>query len=141
MIKIATMEDFALIRSMSIKFLEATDYKKYYNENKMDLLITDWLKSDNNIKIALLHGEDGMIGGCVNPFLFGNILTATEIAWWVEPEKRKTKVGKELLEAFEFWAKKVGCALIVMISIDDSLGYYYEKNGYKLFERSYMKEI
>jgi GNAT superfamily N-acetyltransferase len=140
MLRIATIEDEDLILELALKFVNESPYKEYANEEYIRGLIKDFLASDQSVKIVLLH-ENSMLAGMVSPFLFGPHLMATEVAWWVDLDSRKKKIGEELLEAFEFWAKKVGCDLITMVSIDDTLGKYYEKKGYSLHERAYMKEL
>jgi GNAT superfamily N-acetyltransferase len=73
--------------------------------------------------------------------LFSPHKTATEIGWYVSPDERGKEAGKQLLEAFEYWAQKVGCKYITMISLDDRVGKFYEKKGYSLLERAYMKVL
>lgn len=140
-IRIATIDDLDLVVNMFCRFGENSPYKNYVGKEQITNVMKNILEADNNEKIILLHGEVGMIIGIATPFLYGPHIVATELAWWVNPEARNSSVGKELLNAFEFWAKRVGCTLITMISLDDQLGNYYEKRGYSLFERAYMKEI
>jgi len=141
MIKIATIDDFEPIAQMVYKFLETTRYFEMSTEDKMLAIIEDFLTAPNEEKIVLLEEDKGMIAGMVTPFIFGNLKVAAEVGWWVEPEHRKEGVGLNLLTAFEFWAKKVGCASVTMVSLDDELGKFYERNGYTLYERAYMKEL
>lgn len=141
MIRKAALKDVEALVEMGIKFGEASPYKEYYTEGKVraiaNLCAQEWVDF-----VAFIDTDNkGMIVGHASKFLLGEVQIATEIAWWVNPEDRKGSVGKELLEAFEGWAKEQGCKLISMISIDDTLGSYYEKCGYTLTERSYMKEI
>ena len=79
----------------------------------------------------------------VSPSLYSKDRVALEILWWVEPDARKTGLGKELLEAFEYWAKNIAqCSIIAVSSLDDeSLDKFYNKKGYKLTEKTYMKVI
>jgi len=140
-LKVATIEDLPLVRDMALKFLENTEYNKHFSMEKLTAVIEELILDGGSTKIIILCEDKGMIVGIVNPFLYGTKLVATELGWWVEPEERKNGVGESLLKAFEFWAHKVGCSMITMISLDDELGQYYEKKGYKLYERAYMKEI
>lgn len=121
------------------RFINSTAYKDLYNDEVLYDLLHKMLVLDNFI--VLLDGDKGMLAGTCTPFLFGNKLVASEIGWWVEPEYRNSGVGKQLVDAFEEWAKEKNCDMIVMVSIDDSVGKYYEKTGYSLVERMYLKEI
>jgi GNAT superfamily N-acetyltransferase len=140
MLRIARPEDFDLIKGMILKFAENSPIADQVSEDKLSALIENFI-SNGQDKIILLHGEAGLIAGMVTPFIYGNGLVATELVWWVEPDKRKSSVGKELLKAFEFWANKIGCKFVVMSSLDEEVGKFYEKNNYVLRERSYIKGL
>lgn len=142
MLKLASLEDIDLVMSMAMKFAESTDLGKYADRASIEALTRQFLSSPPEERIIILHGEAGFIAGLVQPFMLGTVKLATELAWWVEPAYRKKKVGKELVEAFEFWAVNIARAkLISLACYDDEVGKFYEKNGYRLFERAYMKEV
>ena len=141
MIRIATQEDLDLVVSLASKFAQESPYSALVSPDKVRSIVEGILSADQSQKIILLYEDKGMLAGMLTPFLFGDKIVATELAWWVEPEHRKSQVGLQLLEAFEYWAKKTGANLITMISIDDAVGEFYQKKGYSLFERAYMKEI
>lgn len=141
MIRKATIEDVDALVEMGIKFAEASPYKDYYTKDKIRT-IAEFSVRDTLGFVAFIDVDSkGMLVGYCSEFLLGKIKTATELGWWVNPEDRKTSIGKELLQAFEEWAKEQDCKLITMISLDDALGSFYEKCGYKLTERTYMKEL
>lgn len=141
MIKIATIEDAPEILNMVLKFAENSNYFQIVSKDKIEELINNILNSTREQAIILLEEGKGMLAAMIAEFPYGNILQATELAWWVEPEYRNTKVGQSLIEAFEFWADKVGAKIKVMSCLDDTVSKFYEKNGYKLYERIYFKEI
>src|SRR5687767_8203662 len=127
MLRIAIVDDVDHVVKMVMKFAENSPFKDYVEEAVVRQIAEDLIETDNSQKIILLHGEEGLLAGQAIPFVFGTKLMATEVWWWVDPDARGKSVGKELLEAFEFWAKKVGCALITMSSLDETIGKYYEK--------------
>lgn len=139
MIRIATTEDEELILRHILKFVATTPYKDYVDEEALKNVINIFLNSPD--KIILCHGEVGMLVGMAVPMIIGKGFIATELAWWVEPEARKNGIGLELIQAFEFWSKKIGCSLVSMSALDDQLGKFYEKNGYALQERAYVKVL
>lgn len=140
-LRLATAEDQELIKNMGMQFINSIPYQKHTSEDKINMIATEFAGSDRPDKVAILYDDVAMLLGVATPFLFGTKLCAVEIAWWVDPEYRKSNIGRELLEAFEYWAKKVGCELVTMISLDERVGKFYEKNGYVLTEHTYMKEI
>lgn len=139
-LRIGTLEDLEVIKTYSYNFLSTISYP--YDKDTIESLIKDIVLGDPLKHICILS-DKGMIAGVANPFIFDrNINMATEVAWWIEPEARFNGLGQELLGAFEYWAKeKANCKLITMVSLTDELAKFYEKNGYKLFERAYMKEL
>lgn len=141
MIKIATEEDLPLLMEMAMKFAEASNYFEFVDKDKIQAYILALIKADNAKSIVFLYEDKGMLAAAASDFLFGNIKQAAELAWWVNPEERKSDVGKALMKAFEYWAYRIGAKIKVMSCLDKSVAKYYEKNGYKLYERAYFKEV
>ena len=141
MIRIAGLSDIDQVTEMAMKFATTTNYADFVVESKVKEVVKSMLEKNIMEAIVLINDGVGLIAGTVIPFTYGHALMATEVAWWVDPEHRKTKAGIELLEAFEHWAKTVGCKLITMSCLDNKIAKYYTKKGYHLTERAYMKEI
>lgn len=70
---------------------------------------------------------------------------ASEILWWVSPEARKTRLSITFIQAFEFWANKLGVSKLVLGSMENehtgAIDKFYKKRGYQLTERTYFKEL
>jgi GNAT superfamily N-acetyltransferase len=139
MLKIATLDDLGSIEKMAASFIHTTGYSELAGGDDISALIQYLIADDASI--IILHGEDGFLAGTVSKFPFGPYMVASEVAWWVNEDKRKSNIGTELLDAFEFWAKKIGAEMVHMVSLDDSVGKFYEKKGYALYERAYMKGL
>lgn len=93
-----------------------------------------------------LEVDNQIVGGlgCIRyPDLHNGLLTAVETVWFVHPDHRG--YGMKLFDAFEEWAKKHGCKRLAMIHMVDSypeiLEKLYQRRGYKLIEKHYLKEI
>ena len=105
------------------------------------------LMSKGAIKIFISEEEDktlqGAIGFLITNDLHDGVKVGIELFWFVHPKYRG--VGKLLFNVFEEEAKKVGCKRLAMIHLSDSypesLEAFYLKNGYKLAEKHYVKEI
>ncbi len=141
MVRIATIDDLDICSRMALEFIRKTAYALFYDEGRVVALVKEFLQSNPSEKVILLWEDKGMLAGAKVPFIFGTDTMATEVGWWVDPSHRGTKVGLELLKAFEYWATKTGCKFITMVSIDDSLDKFYEKNEYKLYERAFLKVL
>lgn len=140
--KIATIDDLAEVLEMSNKFMSSTGYQKYSDEQTISNLIEAIVTGPQDTMIILLLPGVGFLAGQSSPFAFGPHLLASEIAWWINEDQRRTGAGGELIEAFEYWAKNVArCSIITLTGLDDDIGKFYEKKGYKLYERAYMKEL
>lgn len=142
MIKIATEEDFDLVLKHAKEFSSTLKQKEYVEDDKLELIIRNFLTAPKEEKIILLHGEEGMLAALVTSYVLGFAPVAQEFAWWVIPSARKKNVGKELIAAFEFWAKKLDCKQMVLSCYaENDLGKFYETMGYSLTEKAYYKEI
>jgi GNAT superfamily N-acetyltransferase len=85
----------------------------------------------------------GAIGFLLVDDLHDGTKTAIEMFWFAHPDFRG--VGKMLFNTFEVEAIKAGCKKLAMIHLADSypesLEQFYIKNGYKLLEKHYVKEV
>lgn len=139
MLRVANISDLGLVLKMAKKFIDTTDFKDKVREKVLDELVIDTLRNPG--AVVLIHSDKGMIAGQVVPFQFTAEPTAVELCWWVEPEHRNSKIGLELLQAFEYWAKKKKCKTITMVSLTEDLDKFYKKQGYTLIEHVYMKDV
>jgi len=139
-IRVATPEDFDQVFQLAMTFANHSPYSQFTKDYVIEGMVKSMLDKPITEAIVLI-GDGGLLVGHSTPFIYGDCKSAAELCWWVDEDKRKTGLGKELIEAFEYWAKQNGCKLITMVSLDESIDKYYEKRGYQLQERVYMKEI
>lgn len=82
-----------------------------------------------------------MVGLVFTPFPFNDLCNiACEVMWWVDPAAQGSGAVKALLEAVTPACK--GCVAIQMIHLESSLpqaAALYERYGFHLLERSYIK--
>ena len=150
-IRLATEKDYDDVLRMSKSFFEASTYNRLtYTSDGIENLFNEYLKSDKTeiIVLVLVNESDepiGMLVGAKSVPFFTTEFIASELAWWVDPEYRKTRQSIDLVKAYEVWAKKVGCSVVTMANIPtlngEKIGKLYEKLGYFKNEVSYMKEI
>ena len=137
--RIAELEDIDTVLQMAMKFVAATGYKDYANEETIKDLIKHYIESPRDEYIIVLD-DFGFIAGRCTGFPFGPGKIASETAWWIDPDSRGQNRGQKLMQAFEYWAKNVAQAdMISMTSLDKDVEKIYRKSGYKLYERAYMK--
>lgn len=140
--KVATLEDLEAVKEMALDFIDSTYFSEFSHGDTVEELLKGILTGDGTQSVVILEEGKGMIVGIATPFLYGPHKVASELGWYVYPNERKSKLGSELLAAFEYWAKeKAGCTMIVMGSLNDKLDKFYIDKGYKTHEKSYIKIV
>jgi len=87
----------------------------------------------------------GALGAVFMPDPYSGQMTAVEQFWYVLPAFRKTRVGMDLFLAFQQEAQKRQAKKMVMVHLaaltPESLQKFYEKEGFKLAEQTFWKEL
>jgi len=96
--------------------------------------------------IFLAENETELVGliSCVvmpSQVLYKDRKIANEPFWWVHPEHRKKGLGIILINAYENWAKSVGCHGIQCGSLDDETSSLLKAIGFKKISSTYMKDL
>jgi GNAT superfamily N-acetyltransferase len=148
-LKIATMDDFLSVMDMTLKFIDESPYKGMArDETKLTGIISDFINSKE--KVVVLAVDDGqpvgIITGCVSEHMFSREKTAFELIWWIEPDKRGAKASLKLFEAFEYWARKMGCTYVQFgaaqeTPYSDKVRKLYLRKGYTQTESNFLKAI
>jgi hypothetical protein len=151
-IRQATLDDRPALCELSKELYEASPYARTpFNHDHIWTNLTTWLTSDKNERIAIVvvaeGGEiAGFILGFTVPAVFNTFKIAYELAWWTSPNHTKRNIAIKLVEAYEWWAQKVGCSYVSMArfydhpaakKIDEKL----EERGYKPTEKVFMKAL
>lgn len=143
----ASEKDFDDIKRMCLDFHAASIYnEKPYDEDKIDALISEYLHltADRIIILGILEGKShGLLVASIQPILFSSAKMATETLWWVDADHRRSGLGIQLIEAFEYWAYEVQKADFSQISLlgdTPELDKLYTRLGYTLSEKAYLKE-
>jgi len=151
MLKIATWDDYDHIISMSESFAHNSPYEGIISvdTNKIAKVIRGILDGDKSQSIIILYLKDevpvGMIIGSASETNISFDKMAHELIWWIEPEHRGGRAAIELFQAFEFWAKKVGCTLVQVSLVETEhapkVEKIYSRFGYRQTERAFFKEL
>lgn len=141
--RIATEDDLPAITDMACEFWdEGTVYEE----------VADWGHIYDLMALCLSHNllcvlEDfaleGFCAGVKSPCLGSPLaLQGAEVAWWINPEYRGKEGGGILFSFIENLAKKAGIKYWNMSTMESSspeISTYYEKRGYTLNEKHYMR--
>lgn len=95
---------------------------------------------------CFVHDVDGAAQGilmaCATEHPFGPVLLARETVWFIEPAHRGTSAVR-MLDAYERWAKAMGCQFIGMAGMgaDPDVGALYLRRGYRTAETHFLKGL
>ncbi len=128
---------------MGMRFLAETIYRRFMTgkPEQIAATIAQLLSSPNGT--ILVSDDDGHITGMIGVLIFDHPFsgerTASDVAWWVDPEARGH--GIRLLHAAEEWARENGAKNMVMVAPDTRVGGIYARLGYTPIELSYQKGL
>lgn len=146
MIRLATEEDFPAIIELCREFWMHTQFSEDFDADHCLGMVE---LSHSHGLLAVLVVGDAVQGFCaaVKSFLLASTqaMTATELAWWVNPNHRGGKNGVVLLQFMEQLAKDQGIKYWNMASMESSMpetvNRMYERLGYTKSETVYTKVI
>ena len=144
MIRQAEHADIETILDMGERFFQASGYSDMCSFNRDDTKITLELLIDSGS--LLTDGKHGMIGFLVFPmYMDRSCIVAQELFWWVDKDKRNTRLGLELLKAAEKRAAEMGASNMIMLCLEkcggDGVGEMYQRLGYNKRETNYMRAL
>ena len=130
---------------MARRFHEASPYSDLtFSEEQTRAVFEKYLKSNKTEIVIILSCDPkpmGMIIGACTGLPFSEDKVASELAWWVDEDKRGSRDSLLLFKAYQDWALRVGSKITQMAMLDGvtNLNNFYLKQGYVPAERSYIK--
>ncbi len=143
-IRPAVLEDVPTLVEMGRHFLADSPYAAVFahSPEQMTELATKLLTIGDDATVLVVEDAGvltGMLGLVCAPHFISGERMAGEVFWWVEPHARTS--GVRLLKAGEQWARDRGAVAMQMIAPDDHVAGFYERVGYALLERSYVRRL
>lgn len=146
-IRLATIEDAAVLTAMGREFLEYSEYRNLkVTDEQMQSGVAQIIAFECSF-VAELDGRIiGLILGVTGPLWFAShIRTLIELAWWVDPDYRTTSAGIRLLKEFEDHGRHLGVQYIAMSDLvvqgDTPVARLLGRMGYSVTERMHTKEL
>lgn len=129
---------------MGRRFIAETSYRGGIAENPDRLAATAARLIEGQDSALFVADESeivGMIGVYTYTHPYSDELFATELFWWVDPERRGA--GVRLLRAAERWATERGARALQVVAprSNDRLGAIYERLGFTRVETCYQREL
>lgn len=138
--------DFSSILEMAALFWATLKYDEDFDSEHVALMVN--MCFEHNLLAVLDDGEQlqGFVAGLYHPLLGSPLaLSGSEVAWWVNPEHRKSKSGLELLVFIEGLAKKQDIKYWSMVAVEHSkpeiAERIYKSMGYTKNETMYIKRL
>ena len=143
-IRIIKADEMARVARFMKQFEQETEFVKVdveYATKQYEGMIIDNVAT---VFVAEKGGEIlGALGSITAPDLHNGEMTAIETFWFTA--RRHRGVGVPLLDAFEKRAEENDCDKTAMVHLADSmpdrLERFYQRRGYKLAEKHYIRRI
>lgn len=109
--------------------------------------IEKFIIEDKREFILLVSYDEDKLVGVLAAYafepLFSKVKIATECLWYLDPKYRGGRRGLDMMDAYEFWAKTVGCKAVQYGEFLQGvkLGSLYKKRGAEPSETVYFKEL
>lgn len=140
----ARRNDVARIVEMAARFVASTGYGVFGGAGGEQLADFARLLLERDDATILVAEQDGALVGFLallalpHP-IFGGVWL-DEVAWWVDPEHRRGRIGITLLQAAEAWAVIKNCTVLKLASpAGSSVGRYLARRGYTRVEEVWLK--
>jgi GNAT superfamily N-acetyltransferase len=140
--RLATESDMPALLRMGAEFANAAGLSA--TDESMEFTLRALMDSGG----LFVTGEPvcGMAAGLLFDQYFNrSVRAAQELFWWVDTDARRSGAGRDLLDGMEAWARTNGAQSLTMVTLQaldaESIGRFYESNGYKPLEHNYMKVL
>lgn len=150
MIKLATLKDLPDLLRVLENFYVNSPFSNLvdFDRSIASVSAQKIIEGPKEDGIVLLYLKDGIVkgvlAGLAHQMFFSRDRVATELCWWVDEDARG-RDSLELIEAYEFWAEKVGCTITTMANLTGETGErldkYYKRRGYTPLETAYGKKV
>lgn len=148
-LRLANLNDVeAILKFCKRLFAGSHNSKTVLNEAKAREQITQFIIGDKKDYIVIISHENDVPVGVICAYAFSPIYTdervACEVVMWLEEDYRKGRRGIELMDAYEHWAKLVGCKVVQYGFLNSSpagMQKLYERRGFSPVETLYSKDV
>lgn len=145
----AGLNDIPDIMEMAKKLFYGSPYETLnLDVNRARVELERFIIESNKDFMVVLSHDDGKPVGVVAAYafkpLFSSEKVAVECLLYLEPEYRSSRRGKELTDAYEYWAKLVGCSVVqygLLSNADAKMADFYTRIGATEVEKVYYKDI
>ena len=140
-VRFATAEDRDRVVALLRESHEAVGFTFPFQAAYADRLFQQHLASPMACVLVTGSHAHGVLMAVAYEHPFGAGRIAKETVWFVTPQARGRGAIK-MLDAYEAWARSVGCASAGMASLaTNDVSSLYERRGYSAVETHFMKPL
>ncbi len=140
-VRFATAEDRDRVVALLRESHEAAGFTFPFQAAYADQLFQQHLASDKACVLVAGDRPEGVLMACAFDHPFGAGRIAKETVWYVTPSARG-RGAIRMLDAYETWARSVGCVSAGMASLaTNDVSSLYERRGYCAVETHFMKPL
>ncbi|MCW8283948.1 GCN5 family acetyltransferase [Agrobacterium sp. InxBP2] len=140
-VRFATDEDRDRVVALLRESHEAAGFTFPFQAAYADRLFQQHLASDMACVFVVGDPAHGVLMACAFEHPFGAGRIAKETVWFVTP-KGRGRGAIRMLDAYEAWARSVGCVSAGMASLStNDVSSLYERRGYSAVETHFMKPL
>lgn len=140
-VRFATAEDRDRVVALLGESHEAAGFSFPFQAAYADRLFQQHLLSPMACVLVAGDRPEGVLMACAFEHPFGAGRIAKETVWYVTPSARGRGAVK-MLDAYEAWARSVGCVSAGMASLaTNDVSSLYERRGYSAVETHFMKPL
>jgi len=141
LIRRATPEDIPALVELGKKFHAASPYAHLpYVPERVASTVAHILEA-GCVMVSDVDGVRGMSAAMAGPMWFSDVPAAQELFWWSDGSGE----AHELRAALEAWARDQGCALFVMVCLENEkapvLARLYRRDGYQPVEHHFIRRL
>ncbi|UXT89769.1 GNAT family N-acetyltransferase [Agrobacterium pusense] len=140
-VRFATREDCDRVVALLRESHEAAGFTFPFRAAYADRLFHQHLASSMACVLVAGSRAQGVLMACAFEHPFGAGRFAKETVWYVTPMARG-RGAIRMLDAYESWARSVGCVSAGMASLaTNDVSSLYERRGYSAVETHFMKPL
>lgn len=145
----ARLEDVPALLALGEKLFKDSPMESMkLSPSKVKAQLEKAIISDQRDFLVLVSTDNEKVVGVLAAYAFTPVFTDTRIAcevfWYLDPDYRKGPRGLDMMKAYEYWAKLVGCQVAQygwLTSSPEKMKVLYERTGAKLAEHVYYKDL
>lgn len=146
-LRMARLSDIPYLLKMGERLVNEGPMAKIgFDEAKSRQMLEKAIISSDTEWLALVsHKDDVPVGVIVATLIapvFSDAKVAVECFWWLEPEFRTGRRGIEMMEAYEYWARLIGCKVVQygwLTSSPEKMKLLYARTGAEKSEEVFYK--